>query len=89
MRLPPLGYVEKIWDHAPGGHFIIEAGGEMTDLTGRRIDFSKGRMLDASVKGILASNRVMHGTLLAAIAAARGAEEEDVLGGKHPPDPRA
>lgn len=82
MRLPPLGYVEKIWDHAPGCHFIIEAGGEMTDLEGRPLDFSKGRMLDASVKGILASNSIMHRTLLAAIALARGAEEEDILGGK-------
>jgi 3'-phosphoadenosine 5'-phosphosulfate (PAPS) 3'-phosphatase len=45
MRLPPLGYVEKIWDHAPGACFIIEAGGEMTDLSGERIDFSKGRLL--------------------------------------------
>ena len=60
MRLPPQGYVEKIWDHAPGGHFIIEAGGEVTDLEGRQLDFSRGRMLDPSVTGIIASNGVMH-----------------------------
>lgn len=76
MRLPPLGYVEKIWDHAPGGHFIMEAGGEMTDLQGRRLDFSKGRMLDASVTGILASNGAMHQQLLSAISNARGAMED-------------
>jgi 3'(2'), 5'-bisphosphate nucleotidase len=57
-------YVEKIWDHAPGACFIIEAGGEMTDLSGERIDFSKGRSLDASVTGILASNKVMFNTYI-------------------------
>eukprot|EP00596_Hydrurales_sp_CCMP1899_P005601 CAMPEP_0119039860 /NCGR_PEP_ID=MMETSP1177-20130426/9589_1 /TAXON_ID=2985 /ORGANISM="Ochromonas sp, Strain CCMP1899" /LENGTH=417 /DNA_ID=CAMNT_0007004291 /DNA_START=391 /DNA_END=1644 /DNA_ORIENTATION=- len=82
MRLPPLGYIEKVWDHAPGAHFIIEAGGEMTDLSGERIDFSKGRSLDASVTGILASNKVMHSTLLAAILSAREIEEDEILSGK-------
>ena len=28
MRLPPSGYIEKIWDHAPGVHFVTEAGGQ-------------------------------------------------------------
>ena len=36
MRLPPKGYVEKVWDHAPGGHFIVEAGAKVTDLQGIR-----------------------------------------------------
>ena len=81
MRLPPKGYVEKIWDHAPGGHFIMEAGGKVTDLQGTRLDFSKGRMLDVSVTGILASNGMMHQQLLSAISDVRLAQEKDDTNG--------
>lgn len=42
LRLPPPGYIEKIWDQAPGLFFIEEAGGKVTDLKGREIDFSAG-----------------------------------------------
>jgi 3'(2'), 5'-bisphosphate nucleotidase len=70
MRLPPEGYVEKVWDHVPGGHFIMEAGGEMTDLSGQRLDFSRGRVLSTSVTGILASNSIMHTVILEAITQA-------------------
>lgn len=82
MRLPPEGYVEKVWDHVPGGHFIVEAGGEMTDLSGQRLDFSRGRVLSASVTGILASNSIMHAVILDAITIARKKEDEEVGAGK-------
>ena len=85
MRLPPKGYIEKVWDHAPGGHFIVEAGGKVTDLQGIRLDFSKGRMLDVSVTGILASNGVMHQQLLSAISDVRGAP--DIYGTAQPTRP--
>jgi 3'-phosphoadenosine 5'-phosphosulfate (PAPS) 3'-phosphatase len=39
LRLPPTGYREKIWDHVAGTHFVTEAGGRVTDLTGRELDF--------------------------------------------------
>jgi 3'(2'), 5'-bisphosphate nucleotidase len=55
MRLPPLGYIEKIWDHAPGTHFVIEAGGKVTDLNGILLDFGQGRLLPKCVTGIVAS----------------------------------
>ena len=81
MRLPPLGYTEKIWDHAPGGHYIMEAGGEMTDLSGQRLDFSRGRLLAASVTGIVASNGMVHKMILDAIAEARREEAKQVEAG--------
>ena len=28
LRLPYKGYIEKIWDHAAGAHFVTEAGGK-------------------------------------------------------------
>lgn len=40
LRLPPAGYREKIWDHVAGDHFVREAGGVVTDLRGRRLDYS-------------------------------------------------
>jgi 3'-phosphoadenosine 5'-phosphosulfate (PAPS) 3'-phosphatase len=81
MRLPPLGYIEKIWDHAPGGHYIMEAGGDMTDLNGQRLDFSLGRLLAASVTGIVASNGVVHKIILDAISGARREEAKLVEAG--------
>jgi 3'-phosphoadenosine 5'-phosphosulfate (PAPS) 3'-phosphatase len=39
LRLPPTGYREKIWDHVAGTHFVNEAGGRVTDLTGRELEF--------------------------------------------------
>ena len=67
LRLPPKGYREKIWDQAPGVHFIEEAGGKVTDLKGRALDFSQGRYLSSEVTGILASNGVLHDSLLEAL----------------------
>ena len=43
LRLPPSGYREKIWDHAAGTHFVLQAGGQVTDLEGRGLDFGLGR----------------------------------------------
>ena len=71
LRLPQKGYREKIWDQAPGSHFINEAGGKVTDLLGRDLDFSAGRYLDESVTGIVASNGHVHSCLLDAIKAVR------------------
>jgi 3'-phosphoadenosine 5'-phosphosulfate (PAPS) 3'-phosphatase len=39
LRLPPAGYREKVWDHVAGTHFVTEAGGRVTDLTGRELEF--------------------------------------------------
>lgn len=71
LRLPPKGYVEKIWDHLPGCHFIQEAGGTVTDLKGRPLDFSLGRELSPDVTGVVASNGRIHAVLLEEIDKAK------------------
>lgn len=67
VRLPRPGYVEWIWDIAAGNVVIEEAGGAMTDVEGKPIDFSLGAQLSAGVTGILASNGgVFHSALIGA-----------------------
>lgn len=78
MRLPPAGYREKVWDHVPGVHFIQEAGGTVTDIDGRELDFSQGRLLPENVTGILATNRALHKEILAAIQNERMALKKGV-----------
>ena len=72
LRLPPLGYREKIWDAAPGAHFITEAGGRVTDLEGRELDFGEGRLLPEHVQGIVSTNSLVHADILSAIREERG-----------------
>jgi 3'(2'), 5'-bisphosphate nucleotidase len=77
MRLPPSGYIEKIWDHAPGAHFVSESGGTVTDLNGNPLDFSLGRFMDTAVTGIVASNhKKLQQSLLGAIAEAKKGEKK-------------
>jgi 3'(2'), 5'-bisphosphate nucleotidase len=52
-------YREKIWDQAAGAIVIEEAGGRITDLDGKPLDFSHGRTL-ARNRGILATNGILH-----------------------------
>lgn len=56
-------YREKIWDQAAGSLLIEEAGGQVTDLDGKSLDFSTGRTL-AHNRGILASNGLLHTSAL-------------------------
>jgi 3'(2'), 5'-bisphosphate nucleotidase len=59
-------YQEKIWDQAAGVIVVEEAGGKITDLHGRKLDFSVGRTL-AKNRGVLASNGHLHAPALAAL----------------------
>ncbi len=61
------GYREKIWDHAAGALIVEEAGGQVTDLLGSRLDFSRGRRLEKNV-GVAASNGVLHQQALESLA---------------------
>jgi len=61
------GYMEKIWDHAAGSIIAEEAGGKVTDARGRPLDFSCGITLERNY-GILASNGILHDSVLEAIA---------------------
>ena len=67
LRLPPRGYIEKIWDHVAGDHLVREAGGSCTDLRGLALDYSGGKELDAGVDGVVASNGILHSSLLQAV----------------------
>ncbi|KAM7192903.1 3'-phosphoadenosine 5'-phosphatase [Rhypophila sp. PSN 637] len=60
LRLPTSKtYQEKIWDHAAGDLIVREAGGQVTDTTGKRLDFSVGRTL-AENKGVVAAPAEVH-----------------------------
>ncbi len=61
-------YREKIWDQAAGSIVVTEAGGRVTDLAGKPLDFSHGRTL-ATNRGVLASNGHLHEALLQGLAA--------------------
>ncbi len=56
-KLP--NYKEKIWDQAAGSIVVEEAGGKITDLDGRTLDFSQGFELKNN-RGICASNGLLH-----------------------------
>ena len=68
MRLPSVRrYVENIWDHAAGMLVVEEAGGRVTDVHGKDLDFSHGYQLIEN-KGVLVSNGNLHAKLLRAVA---------------------
>ncbi|ACB53771.1 3(2),5 -bisphosphate nucleotidase HAL2 [Crocosphaera subtropica ATCC 51142] len=60
------GKKENIWDHAAGVIIVEEAGGRVTDLDGKPLDFSVGAKLSNN-RGVLATNSVIHSQVLAAI----------------------
>ena len=59
-------YIEKIWDHAAGVIVIEEAGGKVTDIYGKKLDFSLGRTLDNNV-GVIVTNGLLHDIVLEAV----------------------
>ena len=59
-------YREKIWDQAAGSIIVEEAGGRVTDLDGKDLDFSRGRTLKDN-RGICASNGLLHDRALLAL----------------------
>lgn len=59
-------YKEKIWDHAAGSLVVEEAGGRVSDLRGKPLDFTTGRMLTNN-QGLLASNGLLHDAALKAL----------------------
>ncbi len=61
-------YQEKIWDQAAGSLVLEEAGGCISDLDGKALDFTTGRAL-CNNRGILASNTHLHASALAALKA--------------------
>jgi len=62
-------YKEKIWDQAAGSLIVEEAGGRVTDLDGKALDFTQGRTL-ANNRGVLVTNGPLHEAALSAIRTA-------------------
>lgn len=67
MRLSRIGSTRphKGWDHLPGAHLVLCAGGMVTGLEGEPLDFSEGSNL--SNTGIVASNGTIHGRIIEAV----------------------
>jgi 3'(2'), 5'-bisphosphate nucleotidase len=63
-------YVEKTWDHAAGTIIVEEAGGRVTDMNGRPLDFAQGPNLVHN-EGVIASNGVIHEKVLEAVKSSR------------------
>ena len=67
LRLPTRkGYQEKIWDHAGGVIVVQEAGGQVTDIHGKVLNFKQGSTL-ALNQGVIVSNGRFHDTVVAAV----------------------
>lgn len=67
LRMPNRAdYAENIWDHGPGALIVTEAGGTVTDIAGRPLDFSLGAKL-ARNRGVVASGGPAHAAIIAAI----------------------
>jgi len=59
-------YREKIWDHAAGSLVVQEAGGIVTDILGKKLDFSAGKTLKNN-SGVFASVPSVHDRILGII----------------------
>ncbi|PZD74218.1 Fructose-1, 6-bisphosphatase/inositol-1-monophosphatase [Acaryochloris thomasi RCC1774] len=69
LRLPSPktpDYREKIWDHAAGTIVVEEAGGRVTDMHGKPLDFSQGAKL-VDNQGVVVSNGLLHDKVIAAL----------------------
>ena len=67
LRLPTRAdYEEKIWDHAAGAIVITEAGGKVTDVRGKPLNFGLGRTLTDNT-GVVATNGRLHDQVVAAV----------------------
>lgn len=76
LRLPTkTGYFEKIWDHAGGVLVVQEAGGIVTDLNGKPLDFSLGFELRQN-RGVIVTNGTLHQQVLDAVHAVASAQNE-------------
>ncbi|MEE2679082.1 MAG: 3'(2'),5'-bisphosphate nucleotidase [Myxococcota bacterium] len=73
LRLPTReDYREKIWDHAAGKLVVEAAGGTVSDVNGRPLDFRHGRTLEEN-RGIVATAGPIHDAVLEAVQQVRGA----------------
>jgi 3'(2'), 5'-bisphosphate nucleotidase len=68
LRMPrDTTYRENIWDHAAGAILVQEAGGIVTDIHGRELDFGTGRRLMRNI-GTAAGSPAAHRAAVRAIS---------------------
>lgn len=71
LRMPTRkDYREKIWDHAAGKLIVEAAGGRVTDIEGRPLDFGRGETLAAN-RGVVATSGAIHDEVIDAIRRVR------------------
>ncbi|MGF1457763.1 MAG: 3'(2'),5'-bisphosphate nucleotidase [Leptolyngbyaceae cyanobacterium] len=69
LRLPSPKYPdyrEKIWDHAAGAIVVEEAGGRVTDMYGKPLDFYTAAKMMHN-RGVVVSNGALHESVLEAL----------------------
>src|SRR5262249_19556780 len=67
LRMPiRTDYREAIWDHAAGALIVREAGGSVTDIDGKPLEFTHGRRLDVN-RGLVVTNGPLHARVIEAI----------------------
>jgi len=57
---------ERVWDHAAGAAIVAGAGGRVTDLDGRLLDFTTGATLERN-RGVLVTNGWVHDVVMNAL----------------------
>ena len=68
LRLPTRpDYRECIWDHAAGSIIVEAAGGRVTGIDGKPLDFTRGRKLDAN-RGVIATSGAIHYRVVSEVA---------------------
>jgi 3'(2'), 5'-bisphosphate nucleotidase len=71
LRMPTRkDYREKIWDHAAGKLVVECAGGRVSDVTGRPLDFSQGRTLEQN-RGVVATCGAIHDEVIEVVERVR------------------
>jgi 3'(2'), 5'-bisphosphate nucleotidase len=71
-------YRENIWDHAAGWLVVAEAGGRVTDVYGRPLDWNHGRRLEQNI-GVVATNGRLHDAVIAELSSLLPPRPESVL----------
>jgi len=69
LRLPSPKYPdyrEKIWDHAAGAIVVEEAGGTVTDMYGKPLDFYTAAQMHDN-RGVVVSNGIIHDAVMSAL----------------------
>ncbi|MGY6530310.1 MAG: 3'(2'),5'-bisphosphate nucleotidase [Cyanobacterium sp.] len=69
LRLPSPkypNYRENIWDHAAGAIVVEEAGGKVTDMYGKPLDFGTASKMNDN-RGVVVTNGAIHDTVIQAI----------------------